>query len=66
MRLAEKLVIGAVLLVLAFLLMPRRGHRKVDNYYASLRSDMRFAIVAQNTYYGAYWRYTTVLDSLRD
>lgn len=65
-RLIDTLVIGVALLFLALVLWPKTGDRKVDNYYASLRSDMRFAIVSQNTYFGANWRYTTILDSLRD
>ncbi len=66
MRLTDKVVIGAVLLGLTLVLMARRGNRKVDSYYASLRSDMLRAIDAQNTYFAAHGRYTTVLDSLRD
>ena len=49
-----------------FLWIGNWGERKVDSYYAALRSDLRRVAQAQADYFTANGRYTTVIDSLPD
>ena len=62
--LIELLIVVVIIGILAAIAIPKFNNTKGKAYYASMKSDLRNMMTAQESYNYDHQTYTTVLDSL--